>query len=67
MTIIRHLLRHPRTTQERRRWYADADDVDLRRRRSPPLLPTLWDDTWRGAMKNWKEYRRSRWRRIAAK
>lgn len=32
-------LRFPRTTQERRRWFADAGDVRLRRARSPLLRP----------------------------
>src|SRR5262245_52559108 len=36
--------RHMRTTQERRRWFADLADVVLRRARGPRLLPNLWDD-----------------------
>lgn len=60
-------LRHMRTTQERRQWFADSDAVALRRSRAPTALPSLWDDFWRRAQRSWKEQRRFKWRRIADK
>lgn len=57
-------MRYMRTTQERRRWFADAADVSLRRSRSPISLPTAWDDFWRRAQRSWKEQRRTKWWRI---
>lgn len=59
-------LRYPRTTQERRRWFADAPDVALRLARSPyHNLPSAWDDISRRPQRCWKEQRRLKWRRIA--
>lgn len=64
---VKNMVRHMRTTQERRRWSADADDVHIRLRRSPGSLPSAWDDFWRWTQCSWKEHRRYRWRRIAVK
>lgn len=55
-------MRHMKTTQERRRWFADYADVSLRRARSPKLLPTLWDDIWRRAQRSWKEQRQTKYK-----
>lgn len=60
-------LRHIRTTQERRRWFADASEVRLRAARSPIRLPSLWDDVCRRLHRSWKEQRRTKWRRIIEK
>lgn len=61
-------MRHMRTTQERRRWEADAvDGVPLRRARAPVNLPSAWDDFWRRTQRCWKEQRRIKWRRLAEK
>jgi hypothetical protein len=67
MGTMRHFLRHMRTTQERRRWFADVAEVDLRRGRSPRGLPNYWWDLWRHTQKSWKEHRRTKWRRTAEK
>jgi hypothetical protein len=61
-------LRHMRTTQERRRFYADAaEGVKLRNARSPISLPNLWDDIGRSLQRSWKKHRKIKWRRIAQK
>jgi hypothetical protein len=58
-------LRYPKTTQERRRWFADLEEgVRLRRSRAPMSIPTAWDDIGRHAQRSWKEQRRTKWRRI---
>lgn len=60
-------LRYPRTTQERRRWYADINEVPLRRARCPRNnrnLPSSWADIVRHTQRCWKEQRRLKWRRI---
>jgi hypothetical protein len=56
-----------RTTQERRRWFADVGEVKLRRSRGPLALPSLWDDLCRHVQRSWKEQRRTKWRRIIEK
>lgn len=58
-------LRHPKTTQERRRWFSDIEliteypQLKLRACRAPHLLPTLYDDlcpkAWRD--RSWKRHR----------
>lgn len=58
-------LRHPRTTQERRR-YADSEQVRLRGARSPKRLPSSWDDIGRRPQRCWKYQRRLKWRVVAA-
>lgn len=65
MSKIMNWLRYMRTTQERRRWFADEADVHLRHARAPHGLRNAWDDVWRHPQKSWKEYRRHKWRRIA--
>jgi hypothetical protein len=55
-------LRHMRTTQERRRWFADAMDVVLRRSRGPHSLRSLWDDVWRKPRRSWKEHRKTKYK-----
>jgi hypothetical protein len=60
-------LRYPKTTQERRRWFADAAELRLRAARSPHNnlnLPSSWDDIARRPQRCWKEQRRLKWRRI---
>jgi hypothetical protein len=56
-------LRHPRTTQEHRA----NQDGDCRPARRPSHLPTVYDDTTRGDLKDrsWKRSRRAKYRRIA--
>lgn len=56
-------LRHMKTTQERRRWFADKDEARLRASRNPRSLPSLWDDFWRHTQRCWKEQRRTKWRK----
>lgn len=58
--------RHPRTTQERRRYHADASDVRIRGARSDRThtLPSAYDDIARCVQRCWKEQRRIKWRRI---
>lgn len=61
-------IRYPRTTQERRRWYADIGEVSLRLARQPGNnrnLPSAWDDISRHPQRSWKEHRKLKWRRIA--
>lgn len=60
------MIRHPRTTQERRRWFADVDDVRLRPARSASIsgFPTTYDDIRRRPQRCWKYQRRLKWRRI---
>jgi hypothetical protein len=65
MGTMRNYLRHIRTTQERRQWFG-VEDVQLRARRSPAMLPTYFDDIWRRTQKSWKEHRRLKWRRISS-
>ena len=61
-------MRHMKTTQERRRWFADiGDNVKLRLSRAPHALPSVWDDFWRRHQRCWKEQRRTKWRRIVSK
>ena len=62
MGKMRNYLRHVRTTQERRLWFA-ADEVELRRARSIRNLPHYWWDIWRDVQRTWKKHRRTRWRR----
>ena len=55
-------LRHPRTTQERRRWFADLErqrdhpELKLRPRRGARHLPNAWDDLSVGLVedRSWK-------------
>jgi hypothetical protein len=54
--------RHMRTTQERRRWFADACDVPLRLARSVRALPSAWDDFWRSPQRSWKEQRKTKYK-----
>lgn len=61
------MLRHPRTTQERRRWFADKEDIDLRPRRAPHALPQVWDDLWIRHQRSWKANRKSKWRQASLK
>ena len=59
---MRHLFRRPRTTQERRRWFADVDrrhehpQLKLRARRAACHLANAWDDNYlsRLADRTWK-------------
>lgn len=60
-------LRYPRTTQERRRWFADIGEVSLRLARQPfdnRNLPSAWEDISRRTQRCWKEQRLLKWRRI---
>jgi hypothetical protein len=57
------VLRHVKTTQERRRWFADVADVVLRASRNPRNLPSLWDDQQPHRQRNWKRWRLTKWRR----
>ena len=59
---LRPLLRHMKTTQEKRRWAADSDETKLRQGRSPRRLPSLWDDVWRAPQRTWKVHRRSQYK-----
>ncbi len=62
MSKISNWLRYMRTTQERRRWFADAGDVHIRLKRTPSNLPTAWNDFWRRSQRSWKAHRKFRWR-----
>jgi hypothetical protein len=60
-------LRHPKTTQERRRFFGDQaerrDDPlipELRRKRRS--IPNAWDDIWVESERCWKSYRKTQWR-----
>ena len=57
-------IRHMKTTQEIRQWFADAKEVKLRRSRSPRMLPTNYSDKPPAMQKSWKEHRRTKWLRI---
>lgn len=61
MGKIKNYLRHIRTTQERRQWFA-ADEEILRLSRSPAQLPSYWSDIWRRTQRSWKAHRLTRWR-----
>ena len=58
-------LRHPKTTQERRRWFSDIElieenpELKLRAKRAPHRLPTVYDDIFPKAWRNrsWKRHR----------
>lgn len=58
-------LRHPKTTQERRRWFSDIElieenpELKLRAKRSPHRLPTVYDDLFpkAGRDRSWKRHR----------
>lgn len=58
-------LRHPKTTQERRRWFSDIEliaeypELKLRNARSARNLPTLYDDIAKDAWRDrsWKRHR----------
>ncbi len=58
-------LRHPKTTQERRRWYSDIElmseypELKLRHARSEHLLPNSYDDISKDAWedRSWKRHR----------
>jgi hypothetical protein len=61
---VKDWLRYMRTTQEKRRFVADAvEGVKLRARRNATNLVDAWDDLWRRPQKSWKSYRKTRWRR----
>jgi hypothetical protein len=63
MGLVKNYLRYMKTTQERRRWFADEGEVKLRRARAPKTgLPNAWWDLWRRPQRSWKEFRRNRWR-----
>lgn len=60
MGRIKDYLRHVRTTQERREWF--ASDAPLRGARSPKNLPTYWSDIWRKTQRSWKKFRKTQWK-----
>jgi hypothetical protein len=60
-------LRHPRTTQERRRICGDQADSrydpmvpEIHRKRR--YIPHAWDDIWSEGQRCWKKYRKTQWR-----
>jgi len=63
------LFRHPRTTNERRAHFsneATRENLEsygvafkVRRKRSPHMLPTAWNDISRLHQRSWKEHRRT--------
>jgi hypothetical protein len=60
-------LRHIRTTQERRSWFAFEEehrDFGIRRRsrRSFRNLPSYYDDISRGNSRSWKKHRKTQWK-----
>lgn len=60
-------LRRPRTTQERRRYAADAADYGetlLRRRRSNGRLPNVYDDIFPTHSRSWKIWRRTAFKAV---
>lgn len=60
------MLRHPRTTQERRAACAsEVDGLPVRAKRNHRQLPTAWDDVFLCAPKAWKKLRRAQYRRVA--
>lgn len=57
--------RRPRTTQERRRGAADvADGLPVRKSRYGYNLPSARDDLWRCLQRNWKVFRKTKWKTL---
>ena len=54
-------VRHMKTTQELRWYYAHKEYVRIRGRRTPKQLPNLWNDFWHGRReKGWKRTKKKR-------
>lgn len=52
-------LRHPRTANELRQYYAALESgARIRAARRPKHIPTSWDDMPKGTSKSWKQNRR---------
>ena len=56
--MVRHLMRFPRTTQERR----SNQEGWSRPRRRPHRLVHAWDETFRRPQRSWKKHRRHQWK-----
>ena len=61
-------LKHPHTKQEKAAWFM-APEVKRRSKRSPSLLPSVWDDRVRTDVnaKSWKKHRDTKWRQLNPK
>lgn len=53
-------IRSPKTHQEMAHFV--VEEVKLRSKRSPALLPTAWTDIIRRSQRCWKKYRPSQWK-----
>ncbi len=56
--------RHPKTTQERRYFYDMDHKQFIRGRRNHVGLPSVWDDIYHLRRRNWKEFRKTQYRKI---
>ena len=55
------MIRHPKTTTERR-WNEahKREGIKVRARRN--YIPTAWDDLWVKTQRSWKKYRKTQWK-----
>ena len=60
----------PKSTNEKRQYYAcdDEPEIKIRARRNPRHLPDIWDDVCRRDVdnRNWKRFRRTQYKIIDA-
>ncbi len=57
---FRSYYRYPKTTNEKRWYYACDNSQMIRRRRSPIQLPSAWEDISRHLERNWKRQSRNK-------
>ena len=56
--------RHPKTTQEKRKFYDCPEEVKIRGKRKPRHLIDAWEDKWveKSISKSWKNKRKTQYR-----
>jgi len=68
LAIIKYYRTHlcyPKTYNELKQYHkslCNEYDIDIKIRRTPKNIPTVWDEKFRTLQRNWKKYRKTQYR-----